>query len=50
MVSQSFVVGCAFRISIKGRGEEERGDKSDDEVHSRGGREHAAETNAQVDP
>ena len=50
VASQSFVVGCALRVSIKGRGNEERGDESDDEVYRRGGGEHAAETNAQVNP
>ena len=44
------VVGCALRVSIKGRGEEERGHDSDDEVHRRGGGENATEMNAQVDP
>ena len=44
------MVGCALHESIKGIRDEERGDKSDDEVHRRGGGEHAAETNAQVDP
>ena len=43
-------VGCALRVSIKCRRDEERGDESDDEMHRRGGGEHAAETNAQVDP
>ena len=50
VASQSFVVGCALRVSIKCNGDEERGDESDDEVHRRGGGEHAAETNTQVDP
>ena len=50
VVSQSFVVGCALLISIKGSRDEERGDERNDEVHRRGGGEHAAETNMQVDP
>ena len=44
MASQSFVVGCALCISIKCHRDEERGDKSDDEVHRRGGGEHDAKT------
>jgi hypothetical protein len=49
-MSESFVYACALYVSFKGRGDDGRGDDSCGEVQRRGGGEHAAETNAQVDP
>ena len=50
VTSESFVYECAPRVLFKGHGEDGRGDDSCGEVQRRGGGEHAAETNAQVDP
>ena len=53
VMSESFVEECALRVLFKGRGEHGRGDDSCGEVQTRqrrGGGEHAAETNTQVDP
>ena len=50
VISKSFVEECALRILFKGRGEHGRGDDSCGEVQRRGGGEHVAEMNAQVDP
>ena len=49
---ESFVEVCTppGRVLFKGHGEHGRGDDSCCEVHRRGGREHVAEMNAQVDP
>ena len=41
---------CAPRVLFKGHGEDGMGDDSFGEVQRRGGGEHAADTNAQVDP
>ena len=51
VTSESFVHECALRALFKGHGNDGRGDDScAREVQRRGGGEHAAETNAQVDP
>jgi hypothetical protein len=49
-MSESFLYECALRVLFKGHGEVGRGDDSCGEVQKRGGGEHAAETNAQVNP
>ena len=48
VASKSFVVDCALSVLIRCRGDDERGDESDDEVQRRGGGEQAAKTNTQV--
>ena len=50
VMSESFVYECVLHILFKGHGEFGRGDDSCGEVQRRGGGEHAAKTNAQVDP
>jgi hypothetical protein len=49
-MSESLVYECALRVLFKGCGDDGRGDDSCGKVQRRGGGEHAAETNAQVDP
>ena len=50
MTSESFLYECAPRVLFKGHGEDGRGDDRCGEMQRRGGGEHAAKTNTQVDP
>ena len=49
MSGETFVYECALRVLFKGREEHGRADDSCGEVQRRGGGEHAAEKNTQVD-